>query len=197
MAGRGQRCGPARVTPLGGSHRTAAYGGRGVRPRYMLTTPAAAMSRLRCGRSSDSDGRDLLYAGLVQHARQHYSTALMEQGERCRPGRLDWVERPRRLRITADRADSEPEPRCTVGGWVTVWGQQTILTELFRANSVLSFTRIRMELSATNFQWLMRRLHLVHPCILAASQVQSQLRPTCTASPKRGSTAQKTCRRDR
>ena len=39
MAGRGPRCGPARVTPLGGGHRTAAYGGRGVQLRYLLTTP--------------------------------------------------------------------------------------------------------------------------------------------------------------
>ena len=39
MAGRGPRCGPALVTSLGGGHRTAAYGGRGVR-LYLLTTPA-------------------------------------------------------------------------------------------------------------------------------------------------------------
>ena len=43
------------------------------------------MSRLRCGRNADSDGRDLRSAGLVQHARPHHSTAPMEQGERCRP----------------------------------------------------------------------------------------------------------------
>ena len=43
------------------------------------------MSRLRCGRTSDSDGRDwdgrdLRSAGLVQHARPHHSTA----GDRAR-----------------------------------------------------------------------------------------------------------------
>ena len=48
------------------------------------------MSRLRFGRSSDSDGRDLLYAGQVQHAGPHHSTALMEQGEWCRSGR-GWI----------------------------------------------------------------------------------------------------------
>ena len=40
------------------------------------------MSRLWCGRSSDSDAQDLLYAGPVQHAGPHHSTALMEQEER-------------------------------------------------------------------------------------------------------------------
>ena len=41
-------------------------------------------------------------------------------------------------RITLDRADSEPEPRCTVGGWVTIRGRPTTLTELFRVDSILS-----------------------------------------------------------
>ena len=54
------------------------------------------MSRLRCGRSSDSDGRDLVYAGPGQHAGPHHSTALMEQGELQREvpagARLDRVE---------------------------------------------------------------------------------------------------------
>ncbi len=50
------------------------------------------MSRLRCGRNTNSDGQDLRFAGLVQHAGPHHSTAPMEQGERCRSGRLDWVE---------------------------------------------------------------------------------------------------------
>ena len=77
------------------------------------------MSRLRCGRSLDSDGRDLLYAGPVQHAGPHHSTALMEQERgagRAAVGSGRW------RRITVDRADSEPEPRCTVGGWVTIRG---------------------------------------------------------------------------
>jgi hypothetical protein len=70
------------------------------------------MSRLRCGRSSDSDGRDLRFAGLVQHARPHHSTAPMEQGERCWP---DAVGLGGRRRLTADRAEPEHEPRCIVG----------------------------------------------------------------------------------
>ena len=44
------------------------------------------MSRLRCSQNADSDGRDLRFAGLEQHAGQHQSSTLMEQGERCRPG---------------------------------------------------------------------------------------------------------------
>ena len=41
--------------------------------------------RLRCGGSSDSDGQDQGFAGLVtsQHAGPHHSTAPMQQGERC------------------------------------------------------------------------------------------------------------------
>ena len=64
MDGRGPRCGPARVTPLGGGHRTAAYGGRGVRLRYMLTTPAtgwrltAGRRRRWAGRRGTGKGRD-------------------------------------------------------------------------------------------------------------------------------------------
>ena len=50
------------------------------------------MSRQQCGRGSDTDGRDLLYAGPVQHAGPLHSTALMEQGERCRLGR-GWIEK--------------------------------------------------------------------------------------------------------
>ncbi len=52
MAGRGLRCGPAQVTPLGACRRavTVAYRDvRGVRPGYMLTTPAA-------GRGGQRDG---------------------------------------------------------------------------------------------------------------------------------------------
>ena len=43
------------------------------------------MSRLRCGGSSDSDGQDQGFAGLVtsQDAGPHHSTAPMQQGERC------------------------------------------------------------------------------------------------------------------
>jgi hypothetical protein len=85
------------------------------------------MSRLLCGQSSDSDGRDLLYAGPVQHAGPHHSTALMGQERGAGWGAAG---SGRRRRITVDRADSEPEPRCTVGGWVTIRGQSTILTEL-------------------------------------------------------------------
>ena len=44
------------------------------------------MSRLRCSRNADSDGRDLRFAGLVQHAVPHHSSARMEQREGCRPG---------------------------------------------------------------------------------------------------------------
>ena len=50
-----------------------------------------------------------------------------------------------------DRADSEPEPRCTFGGWVTVLGQPTMLTELFRVNYVLSFIRIERDLTLLHF----------------------------------------------
>ena len=46
-----------------------------------------------------------------------------------------------------DRADSEPEPRCTVGGWVMIRGRPTMVTELFRVDSVLSFIRIEGDLT--------------------------------------------------
>ena len=40
--GRGPRCGPARVTPLGGGHRTATYGGRGVTGRTPIPADDAS-----------------------------------------------------------------------------------------------------------------------------------------------------------
>ena len=106
------------------------------------------MSRLRCGRSLDSDGRDLLYAGPVQHAGPHHSTALMEQERGAGRGA---VGSGRWRRITVDRADSEPEPRCTVGGWVTIRGRPTMLTELFRVDSVLSLYKGSSEFDVTTF----------------------------------------------
>jgi hypothetical protein len=86
--------------------------GRGPGPTDIEEPAGGVMSRLRCGRNADSDGRDLRSAGLVQHARPHHSTALMEQGERCRP---DEVGLGGRRRLTADRAEPEHEPRCIVG----------------------------------------------------------------------------------
>ena len=65
--------------------RSGSCGGQGP-----MDIEVACRLCMRCGRSSDSDGRDLLYAGPVQHAGPHHSTALMEQGERCRPGR-GWI----------------------------------------------------------------------------------------------------------
>ena len=50
-----------------------------------------------------------------------------------------------------DRADSEPEPRCTVGGWVTIRGRPTTLTELFRVDSVLSLYKGSSEFDVTTF----------------------------------------------
>ena len=58
--------------------------GGGPAPTDIEGPAGGVMSRLRCGRSSDSDGRDLRFAGLVQPARPHHSTAPEEQGERCR-----------------------------------------------------------------------------------------------------------------
>ena len=58
--------------------------GGGPAPTDIEEPAGGVMSRLRCGRSSDSDGRDLRFAGLVQPARPHHSTAPEEQGERCR-----------------------------------------------------------------------------------------------------------------
>ena len=58
--------------------------GGGPAPTDIEGPAGGVMSRLRCGRSSDSDGRDLRFAGLVQPARQHHSTAPEEQGEICR-----------------------------------------------------------------------------------------------------------------
>ena len=74
-----------------------------------------------------------------------------------------------------DRADSEPEPRCTVRGWVTILGRPTTLTDLFLVDYVLSFILFGVELSVANFQWLIRQLHLLHYRILAATQVQFQV----------------------
>ena len=58
--------------------------GGGPAPTDIEGPAGGVMNRLRCGRSSDSDGRDLRFAGPVQPAKQHHSTAPVEQGERCR-----------------------------------------------------------------------------------------------------------------
>ena len=67
--------------------------GGGPAPTDIEGPAGGVMSRQRCGRNTTSDGRDLRFAGLVQHAGPHHSTAPMEQGERCRSSaRLDRVE---------------------------------------------------------------------------------------------------------
>ena len=104
------------------------------------------MSQLLCGWSSDLDGQDLLYAGPVLHAGPHHSTAPMEQERGAGRGT---VGSGRWRRITVDRADSEQEPRCTVGGWVTILGRPTRLTELFRVDSVLSLYKGSSEFDVT------------------------------------------------
>ena len=70
----------------GASEDSGRRGGTGEGPAPTdIEEPAGGVSRLRCGRSSDSDGRDLRFTGLVQPARPpHHSTAPEEQGERCR-----------------------------------------------------------------------------------------------------------------
>ena len=78
MAGRSPRCGPAQVqvTPLAGGHRTAAYSGRRVRPRYMQTMPAAGRGstagrrRRWAGRRGTGKGRSPMcdYTGGVSGA---------------------------------------------------------------------------------------------------------------------------------
>ena len=65
------------------------HGGAGGGPD--IEEPAdGVMSRQLFGRNSDSDGRNLRSAGLVQHARPHHSTAAIEQGERWQAGR-GWI----------------------------------------------------------------------------------------------------------
>ena len=51
--------------------------GGGPGPTDIEEPAGGVMSRLRCGRNADSDGRDLRSAGLVQHTGPHHSTALM------------------------------------------------------------------------------------------------------------------------
>ena len=206
MAGRGPRCGSARVTPLGEGHRATAYSGRRVRPRYLLTTPAVGWRstaeaapavgracgpepkerphwwRTRRGRSytlhtaealaedqsrrSGGTSEDWGWRGgtgggpgpmdiEVARRRCHEPTAMRPElglgwpgsslrwtGTTCRAASLDCpdgatrepqrgagrgaVGSGRRRRITVDLADPEPEPRCTVGGWVTVRCQPTM-----------------------------------------------------------------------
>ena len=58
--------------------------GGGPEPKDIKGPAGGVMSRLRCGRSSDSDGRDLRFAGLVQPWAASLD-APMERGERCRP----------------------------------------------------------------------------------------------------------------
>ena len=87
--------------------------GGGPGPTDIEESAGGVMSRPRCGRNSDSDGRDLRFSGLVQHAGQHHSTAPMEQGEKCRPYAVGLGGR---RRLTADRAEPEHEPRCIVRG---------------------------------------------------------------------------------
>ena len=83
------------------------------------------MSRLRCGQGSDSDGRDLLYAGPSQHAGPHHSTALMEHV--LAGARLDRVDGEGSRCNGPTRSRSQD---VTVGGWVTIRGRQTTLTDL-------------------------------------------------------------------
>jgi hypothetical protein len=46
--------------------------------RHLEGPAGGVMGRLRCGRNTASDGRDLRFAGLVQHAGPHHSTAPMD-----------------------------------------------------------------------------------------------------------------------
>ena len=78
-----------------------------------------------------------------------------------------------------DRADSEPEPRCTVGGWVTIRGRPTRLTELFRVDSVLSLYKGSSEFDVTTFTngGYADYICYIHR-VLAATQVQFHSRGT-------------------
>jgi hypothetical protein len=58
--------------------------GGGPAPTDIEGPAGGVMNQLRCGRSSDSDGRGLRIAGPVQPAKPHHSPAPVERGERCR-----------------------------------------------------------------------------------------------------------------
>ena len=106
------------------------------------------MSRLWCGPELGLGWPGSTLAGSVQHAGPHHSTALMEQERGASQGA---VGSGRWLRITVDLADLEPEPRCTVGGWVTIRGRPTRVTELFLVDSVLSLYKGSSEFDVTTF----------------------------------------------
>ena len=91
------------------------------------------MRRLRCGRSSASEGWDLLYTGPVQHVGLHHSTALLEQERGAGRGAAG---------PTRSRSQDVPlEDGSRYGA------DRQCLTELFRVDSVLSFIRIEGDLT--------------------------------------------------
>ena len=114
-----------------------------------LQLAGGIMSRLRCGRSSDSDGRDLFYAGPVKHARQHHSTALMEQERGAGQGAVGPVDQVDGggSRLTGPTRSRSQDVPLEVGS--RYGGRPTRLTELFRVDSVLSLHKGSSEFDVT------------------------------------------------
>jgi hypothetical protein len=125
--------------------------------QWTSTEPSGGvMTRLRCGRSSDSDGRSLHIAGLGQAAGPRHSTA-PNGVRRETPAGRGWTGSKAETRGgPGHRAEPDNDPRCAVGGWSrSVVGhdqcQQTTVTELFRNDSYSPFKE-RVESEGTRFQ---------------------------------------------
>ena len=116
-----------------------AAGGPGPRIQWYIQRtsrePAGGvMNRLRCGRSSDSDGRSLHIAGPGQHAGPRHSTA-PDGARRGTPAGRGWTRPKAETHGGPGRAGQQPK-MCR---WklVTLQCQQTTVTELFRNDSTL------------------------------------------------------------
>jgi hypothetical protein len=89
--------------------------------QWTSTEPSGGvMTRLRCGRSSDSDGRSLHIAGLGQSAGPRHSTA-PNGVRRGTPAGRGWTGSKAETRGgPGHRAEPDDDPRCAVERLVTI-----------------------------------------------------------------------------